>query len=112
MDELKTYRTGAKNPKITQRSAELAKHDDVKAKRLKLKEAQWKLQRHNLEKQKLEENIKKCHDQYEAAKKILESNKRMRQIDNKHPNCHCLVKQLTMGSHNWCNTVRYSQLVL
>ena len=28
----------------------------------------------------------------------------MRRIDNKHCNCHGLVKQVTMGSHNRCDT--------
>ena len=83
MDELTTYYTSAKNPKISARSAQLAKHDDVKAKRLRLKEAQWKVERHKIELKKLNENVKKCHNAYEAAKKSLESNQRIQQIQNK-----------------------------
>ena len=83
MDELKTYRTSSKHPKISQRSTDLAKYDDLKGKKLKMKEAQWKIERHKLDLTKLEENFKKCQLSYETAKKLLESSEKVKLVNNR-----------------------------
>ena len=83
MDELETYRTSSKNPKIHKRSADLAKYDDLRGKKLKMKEAQWKIERHKLELTKLEENFKKAVISYETAKKLLESSEKVKLVNNK-----------------------------
>ena len=80
---MKTYKSVAKDLRITQRSTENQKKDVVRGKLLKVREAEWKLNLHNSQKIKLEQHLANSKLEYRHAKAKLEGTQRLQILNNR-----------------------------